>query len=722
MKKLSILLMILILGATVNCTGKKKKAFLMLPFMATLVGDSETGNSNTSGSASEQEASAPNEVTNSQNESFEVVANGSSGSTGTAIISPSDPNTSGSGDSGTSSNNTSGSGDSGTSSNNTSGSGDSGTTSNNTSGSGDSGTTSNNTSGSGDSGTTSNNTSGSGDSGTTSNNTSGSGGSGTTSNNTSGSDGSGTTSNNPPVLKPTVVVSVSTGDSQFLYENTLTVPVNMTVTDGNGNAIPGAVVIITDSTVSNPNGNTLFQQVTNGSGTTGGSITVNSTTEQVEVVVIVNGDYTNPIPIPIVVPVQTENGTENGVITSIDNVQIPVDNTNNQGNSSSGNNELAKDSDGDGVPDSIDAFPNDPTKASTIRYPAEGLYTIAFEDLFPVPGDADFNDYVVQFYNEEDLNSKGEVVEIRGKYQHVAKGAGYNHELRLRLPYGLKSESCKDDNNRGHGNDADGSDDDNPGNSTGINSNALNNRNSKDKESNCLTATSDLDISYESLITDNSGSDQKTGIVRFNPNSEQLFQGLLILGNSSKTIQGQNAKKDETYKPGHIASTKIVFNKPIAKQTLGPAPYDLFINVLSKKINNSYPSEAPSSSLGYFEIHLPGKYKTSSGKDVYLDNSGFPWAIVVPGLWAWPLEGSKYDIRKGNSPYPDFILWTNSKGKTNKNWYLNIDQSKAYNLPDHLSPLLAYLRGVDSINAGIILGILSVSFGFLLLRKNFIAT
>lgn len=48
---------------------------------------------------------------------------------------------------------------------------------------------------------------------------------------------------------------------------------------------------------------------------------------------------------------------------------------------------------------------------------------------------------------------------------------------------------CKEDNNRGHGNDADGIDEDNTGNSTGVNQNAMDNRQSKDKQATCKSET-----------------------------------------------------------------------------------------------------------------------------------------------------------------------------------------------------------------------------------------
>jgi len=50
---------------------------------------------------------------------------------------------------------------------------------------------------------------------------------------------------------------------------------------------------------------------------------------------------------------------------------------------------VIQDADADGVPDDQDAFPLDPSRSAIVRLPASGAYTVAYEDLYPVQGDAD---------------------------------------------------------------------------------------------------------------------------------------------------------------------------------------------------------------------------------------------------------------------------------------------------------------------------------------------
>ena len=510
----------------------------------------------------------------------------------------------------------------------------------------------------------------------------------------------------------TALISVQAdSNTNFTFSTTTTIPVNMTATDTNGNPLSNSTITISDST----SGNVLLQQVTNQTGSISGSITVPTTSTQVDLVVTNNNATTATVNIPLQVPVTSSGNTTTQPVTSIGDITIPTNNSSNTGT------QIA-DRDKDGVDDTHDAYPDDPTKATKIRFPANGVNTIAFEDLYPKAGDADLNDYVIQFYTEEDLNAQGKIVEVRGAYQHVAKGAGYTHSLNLRLP-------------------------------------------------------SDLNISFETSVTDAEGNVVNTGISKFNPTATDLQDGLPLLGDSSKTISASNVNLNSSFRPGHIAKMKIVFNTPVSRNILGAAPYDIFIKVLSKplftcdtdkdrghgndldgvdedntgnstgvnsngmtnrnensfhdregkcKLNSKtdYPKKAPRASTiykQYYEVHFPGIYKDDEGKEIYLDTNGFPWAISIPGVWAWQLESK--DIRKTNETgYPKFNSWASSRGVNDKDWYTTVSPGKVYSLPSEPSRLMAYLKAGDSSD-NILKAIALIVFGSsigLILRKKLI--
>lgn len=438
------------------------------------------------------------------------------------------------------------------------------------------------------------------------------------------------------VTPGTTLTTTPAGNTPFTYSNNTTIPVDSTVTNSEGTPVAGAIVTIT-----NPEANdVLLQQVTNSDGKVTGSITVPSTTTSVSLTVTSGGTTCQPVQIPLQV-VTTQNGnTTTSQVSSIGNIAIPIANV--------GGNQTVADRDKDGINDDLDFYPDDSKKATKIRFPSSSVNTIAFEDLYPNAGDADLNDYVVQFFTEEDLNAEGKIVEIRGAFQHVARGAGYRHQLKILLP-------------------------------------------------------NNLDLSYESTVTDASGVAQNTSIAKFTPTSSQLEAGLIILGNSGTTISSPNSESSQTYAPGHISKFKIVFNTPVARNVIGSSPYNVYLQVIDTGKN----------------IFFPGKYFDANGKDLYMDSNGFPWAIHVPGVWQWPLE--RKDIRNiDNTGYPRFNSWATSNGLNDKDWYTTITNGKVYSIPTTPSNLLAYLKGVDSnisVYLAMSLAFLGIIFGLLIRKK-----
>ncbi len=84
------------------------------------------------------------------------------------------------------------------------------------------------------------------------------------------------------------------------------------------------------------------------------------------------------------------------------------------------------DSDGDGVPDGQDDYPNDFYRAFNSYFPSETTHAcLVFEDLWPNKGDYDFNDLVVDVWGTEVTNSSDELVEIFINFDVKAVGASF---------------------------------------------------------------------------------------------------------------------------------------------------------------------------------------------------------------------------------------------------------------------------------------------------------
>ncbi|PWJ42587.1 LruC domain-containing protein [Sediminitomix flava] len=76
------------------------------------------------------------------------------------------------------------------------------------------------------------------------------------------------------------------------------------------------------------------------------------------------------------------------------------------------------DSDGDGVLDVNDDYPNDPDRATDIYGPSKlGWGSYGFEDLWPKKGDYDFNDLVVNYRYTLVANAQNQVKELWGKFR-----------------------------------------------------------------------------------------------------------------------------------------------------------------------------------------------------------------------------------------------------------------------------------------------------------------
>jgi hypothetical protein len=252
------------------------------------------------------------------------------------------------------------------------------------------------------------------------------------------------------------------------------------------------------------------------------------------------------------------------------------------------------DRDQDGVPDDADEFPDDPYLIGTVY----GEYTIAFEDLYPQKGDADFNDLVVRLGIREFIDNNNMISKIVITSKVLAAGAGYKNQFWISV----------------------------------------------------------LGKDYQ-LITD-----------------------------PKKDLGGKlNALNTETYVDGPVHTQEIVPVAPVLRDTIDAMPYDPYIrcNGVSTK-----------------QVHLPFVKTNFTGN--VLDVDGFPWAILVPGDWAWPYEATPIF-----SAYPEFKPWYESKGEEYKDWYIHPEVDYVFKA-SATTALAAYLMKVSAnVNTGIMLGILT---------------
>jgi LruC domain-containing protein len=319
--------------------------------------------------------------------------------------------------------------------------------------------------------------------------------------NTNASSPNAPVSANPAPAELTQDFAITVSDSvmspiDFLFNTTVSPLIFISVLDPIGNPALGALVIIGDN-----NNESFFRATVDQNGNVSGRFTVNATTNEVYLIVTYNGQT-----IKTKLDIKFSSQFTRVINFEVLSTPIPI-----------------VDSDSDGVADEEDFYPNDPSRASKINYPSTGYYTVAYEDLFPKLGDADFNDYVVRVRYEEDLNATGNVVRIRGYYQHVAKGAGYDHLLKLNIP-----------------------------------------------------DIGNVDYTLKNLTSD--------GIIEKEISFSNVeAKGIELFPSSKLTIPKSNTALNSSFQIGKKSEIEVILKAPVSKTILSSVPYDLFLYVMNTK-------------------------------------------------------------------------------------------------------------------------------------------
>ena len=273
------------------------------------------------------------------------------------------------------------------------------------------------------------------------------------------------------------------------------------------------------------------------------------------------------------------------------------------------------DSDGDGVLDEYDSFPNDPTRIYTDYSPAQGsVGSYAFEDKWPKKGDYDFNDLVVDYSYEFAKNAKNQVGSMRATFTTRIVGATFQ------LGFGFQLDD--------------------------------------------LAVVDILSVS---------GADAPS--IETEVNGLETFQSkpvVVVMDNIHQSMgstpgnfinAGDGVTKDQ-----YTIAVTINFAEPV--DDVGQInPFiitqgDRFIEV---HLKGFAPTDKAAPSFFGTEDDA------SSGEATYQTATGLPWALDFPEKFTPPTERTVLD-----EAYPDFSEWVSNNGATKTDWYKKIraQQSK----------------------------------------------
>ncbi len=278
---------------------------------------------------------------------------------------------------------------------------------------------------------------------------------------------------------------------------------------------------------------------------------------------------------------------------------------------------VSKDSDGDTIPDELDAFPLDPERAARRFYPnAAGYGFLAFEDLWPKKGDFDMNDLGVAYRVIETLNAHNEITDLKLLYEIRARGAGSDNGFGLHFP-GLSRDAID-------------------------------------------LAHTTLTLGDKAPVALPVESGQSDAVFIFSTNVTTLTNtGLAFPCSMFNTVT-----KCPRSAPVPLVA-EIHFKQPLTQAQLGEAPYNPFIYRTTKRGLEVHLVDHPPTAKADLKLFgtLDDRTDLAAGR-TYRTLDDQPWALDVPDTWRYPTEWNS--VAKA---YPDFGVWALSAGTKAANWY-----------------------------------------------------
>jgi len=275
------------------------------------------------------------------------------------------------------------------------------------------------------------------------------------------------------------------------------------------------------------------------------------------------------------------------------------------------------DSDGDGVPDILDAFPNDPTRAYITYYPSATTYAnIAFEDNWPSKGDYDMNDLVLDYRYTLVSNAQNQVVTIQANYKIAAVGASFKNGFGLQLP--IPASAVK-------------------------------------------SVTGQLfKNNYITLAANGVEAGQTNAVVIPFDNTDELI-------NNPDFSYFVNTEITKDKVVGDSSAVLVTLNSPIAISTFTPSAFNPFLISNGRR---GYEIHLP----GYAPTNLadPKLFGTADDASVpsqgkyYISTDNWPWALNYQDQFIYPIEGVNISLA-----YPHFTDWAGAAGSLFTDWYTN---------------------------------------------------
>lgn len=275
------------------------------------------------------------------------------------------------------------------------------------------------------------------------------------------------------------------------------------------------------------------------------------------------------------------------------------------------------DTDGDGVPDVFDDYPNDPTKAFNNWYPSQTTYSsLAFEDLWPGKGDYDFNDLVLSYRFNQITNAQNNVVQVKATLITEAMGASLHNAFGFQMPVAPGDiESV-----------------------TGI----------------------DLRHGLIDLASNNTETGQsKAVIIAYDDAYDRL---------PSPGGTGTNTDPSQPYVTPDTMRITINMSSPVLLSVLGTPPYNPFIIVNQNRNREIHlPDKPPTDKVNGSDFGTQNDDSQPASGRYYKTSNNLPWAMLIADKFEYVSERNPV-----NQAYLKFNTWAESSGTQYPDWFKNL--------------------------------------------------
>ena len=297
-------------------------------------------------------------------------------------------------------------------------------------------------------------------------------------------------------------------------------------------------------------------------------------------------------------------------------VVLPVSTCNPEGMGSSA---APADLDADGVPNSIDAYPSDPKRAFDNYYPSKTQFgTLSFEDLWPMAGDYDMNDLVIDYRYQTVTNAQNYVVDIKPQFYVRAAGAGYANGFGFQINGILPGQVAS---------------------VTGCSS------------KNSIISTSSNGVE----------NNQEKAVVIVFDNFNNVIHRPTGYSGLYNTVPGSQTGYGDTLK------VVIHLTAPLPLSSVGTPPYNPFMIKNKTRSVEIHLVDNPPTSLANTTLFGTGDDRSNPATGKYYKTaSNLPWALNIPRKFDYMTE--KIPVIRG---YLHFPSWAESSGANFPDWYMN---------------------------------------------------